>query len=141
MKYIPATLWVLAGLGTVVSVGAVFVESSMAARAKPTQRVRVTATDELFGGPGYEPIGTPQDMIFDAPPAVLDKKGPNGEVLVDEEKLIKLKVYPLQLQTVRFTANIAKASGAGLAVLGGLLAYLAGRRLKKSPQESPETSP
>lgn len=140
MKYIPATLWVLAGLGILVCVGAVFVESSMAARARPTQRVRVTATDELFGGPGYEPIGTPQDMIFDAPPAILDKKGPNGEVLVDEEKLIKLKVYPLQLQTVRFSANVAKASGAGVAVLGGLLAYLLGRRLKKGPQDSPESS-
>ena len=139
MKVLPAILWGLAGLGGLAFIGAFVVESSFASRAKTVQIVRVTATDELFGGPGYETIGSPQKMVVDAPQATLKDAGPNGEVLLDKEKLDNMKIYPLQLQSVQFATGIAKAASGAVAVLFGVVAFLVGRRAKTKAPEEPES--
>lgn len=133
MKHVPVALWAVAVLGVLASVGAQFAESSLSARAKPTQIVKVTAADKLLGGPGYEVVGPPEDMVVDVPQATLDQRGPGGEILLDREKLTKLKVYPLRMKSLLAFTGAVKWAGAIVAASFGVAGFLIAKKLKKSP--------
>ena len=111
---------IVAVLAFVGSATTLPVESSYASRAKLMQRMQKSAGDDLFGDHGT-PIGSPQQFIVDDPKAILPEKGENGVTLLDENYLLKNKIHPLELQTVRYVAGMARMGGAGVGLIFALM--------------------
>ncbi|MBS1709683.1 MAG: hypothetical protein JSS65_13300 [Armatimonadetes bacterium] len=140
MKLLSVLCWAVAALGVAAVVGGQVFQSTMASRAKLSQIVHVSAINELFGKPGYEPVGPAEEMVVDAPAAILSNSGPHGEQLLDQEKLLKFKVAPLRMATVRAWALVATVAGgmAGLlGLVGGVLLLTRGGKI--APPTDPET--
>lgn len=118
---------VLGALGLLFAIAATIAEARLAGKAVRAQRVRPSSEAALFGDIG-ETIGSPQLYIVDDPKAFLAHDGPGGLKLIDETYLEKTGKYPLQLQTVRFGAGIARIVGIAEAVGCGLVAFVLSRR-------------
>jgi hypothetical protein len=111
--------------------GSFLVESSYAGKAQLVQRVQVIPAEENIFGDPPTPIGSPQLMIIEDKGAFVEGEGPDGAKLVSEGYLTENKIYPLQLQTVRFFAENARL-GSGIAFAVCLLgAILLGRKISK----------
>ncbi len=122
----------IAVLSAIVLIATFPIESSYASRSRLVQRIKPSAESELFGDAG-EKIGSPQELIVDDPSVFLTEPTPEGVAQVDENKLLEKKIYPLQLQTVRFVAGMTRM-GAGVALVVGLLAtYVLGRKRSNQP--------
>jgi hypothetical protein len=106
----------LAALGLLSAGAAWIAESRMAGQAVQAQRVRPSDESALFGDIG-ETIGSPTMYVVTDKKAFLDHKGPGGLALIDETYLEKTGTYPLQLQTVRYVANLVKLVGVVEAVV------------------------
>jgi hypothetical protein len=127
----------LSGLGLTVAVVSAIVlagsfpyVSSLDSKARTIQRVRVDEGAALFGETG-EKIGSPQRMVIDDPKAFIGEGPVDGVWQVDEGYLQKQGIYPLQMQTVNYTAGLARlGSGIGLGI--GLIAWWWARRRRSS---------
>jgi len=126
-------LWILGALLLLLSpfglgVGA-FVEQGYAAKAQTVQRVKVDkAAGDLFGdAAAHTPVGSPQELIIEDPKAFVEGEGEGGAKLVDEDYLQSNNIYPLQLKTVRYVAELSRFAIVGMAALGAFLIWLGGR--------------
>jgi hypothetical protein len=117
---------VVASLAVVAAaIGTMWLLSSkavMAQRIKPHDPVIA----ELLGEVGT-PIGSPQPIVLLDRSAVLDQEGPNGVVLLNDDKLAASRRYPLQRQTVWFVGSLV-AEGAGASAFLSFVAYAFVRR-------------
>lgn len=112
-------------VAVVLALGTVWFLSSKAVTA---QRIRPhdPAIAELLGEVGT-PIGSPQPMVLLDRSAVLDQKGPNGEVLLDDDKMKAAGQYPLQKQTIQFVGRFVVLTS--LAV--GMIAFVASSLVRR----------
>lgn len=129
--------WVIAGLGAAGAIAATIVEANLASKAVKAQRVRPSSEAALFGDIG-ETIGSPMLYVVDDPKAFLPHKGPGGLALIDEAYLEKSGKYPLQLQTVNFTANAVRIAGLLDVLACSALAVFFGRKRPASSATIPE---
>lgn len=129
MRTLPKLFIFLSLMGALTAGASFVVEQQFASRAKLVQRVVPSDASDLFGDVG-ENIGSPQELIIDDPKAFLNKKSPEGAEYVNETYLKEKGIYPLQLQTVRFTASVVRMAGFADLVVCGALALILRRRLR-----------
>ncbi|HRJ26289.1 MAG TPA: hypothetical protein PLO61_02120 [Fimbriimonadaceae bacterium] len=130
MKALTILAWLLAGGGLLGLIGSWAVPAWYRPQAQLIQRVQLNEAEyKLFGTLG-DYVGSPQKMIISDPKAFLEgKTGPNGSKLVSEDYLVQNKIYPLQLQTIEFFAEMVRYSSIGAVLVGALgIAWLRRRR-------------
>ncbi len=113
MKFIKILSIIVLAVSIFVYAGTLFTLNTYAGRAKLIQRVEKNSGADLFGESGT-PIGSPQRYIIDDPKAFTGKKTADGAEEVDEKYLRDNKIYPLQLQTIRFVAKQTQLIAGGL---------------------------
>lgn len=117
--------------GLIAVIGSFVVANSFESRAKLIQRVERNEGAELFGEAGTA-IGSPQKLIIDDPKAFTGDKTPEGAEIVDEGYLKANNLYPLQLQTVTYAAEMTRYGGIAAIALGGLALWAAKRRSRRT---------
>ncbi|MBS1704762.1 MAG: hypothetical protein JST40_02730 [Armatimonadetes bacterium] len=130
------TLNAVAALLALFLVGLVVVrviERSYQNRAVFAQRVQLDRTaDDLFGDKNsYIEIGGPEYFVVDDQRAFLDGITTRGARKLDDEYLREHKIYPLQMQSVRFVAKWVNIALGALAFVSiGILLWAANRTPK-----------
>lgn len=106
-------------------------------RGVTAQRIKPhdAAFAELTGEVGT-PIGSPQKIVILNDSAVLEQRGPEGQVLLDDEKLRATGQYPLQIKTVRFLGGIVSIVSLALAVGAWFAHRLLCRRAHNAPPKA-----
>lgn len=123
MKY---ALWAVFALGLVAAAGSVVVENDYRGRAQLVQRVQRDEGADLFGDAGT-PLGSPQLLIIDDPKAFVEGKGDQDSRLVDDKYLSDHNIYPLQMKTVSYFAEMTRL-GSGAAILAAVAGLIILRR-------------
>ena len=102
----------------------------LSSKAVVAQRIKPhdPAIAELLGEVGT-PIGSPQPIVLLDRSAVMDAKGPGGEVLLDDDKLQASGQYPLQKQTVQFVGSLVVYGALAVAAFSLAAGALVRRRL------------
>ena len=129
MKTIRFVSVVLVIVSIVGLIGSLVVPNGYRDRAVYAQIIQVNAADALMGEAGTK-IGSPKKLIIDDPKAFLPGEM-DGAKLGSQNYLDTHKIYPLQLQTVEAVGSIATGVSIAAAIVFGLVALFATRRLKR----------
>ncbi|HXH60871.1 MAG TPA: hypothetical protein VNI20_05880 [Fimbriimonadaceae bacterium] len=124
MRLLSVLSLVVAGFGLLAVIGSTVAMSKFAAKAELVQLVKPydSAMAQLLGEAGT-PIGSPQKIILDDRSAVIEGRGQDGAVLVDEDKLKASGRYPVQLKTLDYVGGLVRGVG-GVAFIVGAAVWL-----------------
>ncbi len=114
--------------------GTLFALNTYPGKAKLIQRIEKNEGADLFGETGT-PIGSPQQYIIEDPKAFTGKKTTDGAEEVDEKYLRDNKIYPLQLQTVRFIAQQSQLVSGATFILSLIVFFWSKKRISSAKQE------
>ena len=109
----------LLAMGAVGLVGSFVVPKALLSKARMIQRIKPydADTQTLTGDPG-SPVGEPQLMVIDDDKAFLKGPDEGGAMLVNDDYLKSKHIYPLQVKTINFVANLIRRGAFAFALVG-----------------------